>query len=540
MSEINKDASMGRDFNLTVQSQQWRMLLIYNIYRFLCIITFIGAGWFEIIRPSSLNTYFFSLSCFFIYGCIFLLFCVKRYFSFFQQVFWSGTIDIIVTVLMLNAVSAVDSGLGILLYVLVAMLSILIPGKMAIYFASIACSMLLITSTLNYLKISTGSFNYFYSIAMYGAGFFATSITALYLANRVKTSELYAERRGKELENIRHLSRYIVEQVRFGVIYLDRLSQIKIINTAAFQLLKVRESKEIKHLQELSRPLNQKYELFREQLHAFHESHTAQAMLPELYLQIYFYSAKSTAKENGEVLIILNDMADIAQQAQQMKLASLGFFSASIAHELRNPLGAISHAAQLLGDEGRFDAESERLKQMILNNCERMNKIIKNVLELSRGKKASSEEIILSSFLKEFKKEYTAINHCSIDLVLPSNEHKVIFDKTHLQQILVILCDNVLQHGKNIETRQAEITIQLTHGIRNLELSISDTGPGISETDAGHIFDPFFSTESAGNGMGLFIAKDLCEVNQAQLNLAQFKGGSTFMLNINHANEIKI
>ena len=233
-------------------------------------------------------------------------------------------------------------------------------------------------------------------------------------------------------------------------------------------------------------------------------------------------------------------MTYIAQQAQQLKLAALGRFSASIAHELRNPLGAIAHAVQLLGDEGGLNAEDTRLKQLVINNCDRMNGVIKNVLQLTRRQQSQPQIIDIYSFLEQFKKDFCIHNQCNFTLKISKNRPlSVAFDRSQLEQILVILCDNAMQHASN-EEGGVSIVISLKSLLYKTILAVSDSGSPIPIEHRDDVFEPFFTTLRSGTGMGLFIARDLCEINKARLNLVKSNKGNSFTITFNPSDELLI
>lgn len=239
-----------------------------------------------------------------------------------------------------------------------------------------------------------------------------------------------------------------------------------------------------------------------------------------------------------EKLIVLNNKmakrlnTQVTQEAQHLKLAALGRFSASIAHELRNPLGAISHAIQLLGDDKGLNEEDERLKQLVIKNCDRMNAVIKNVLQLTRRQPSQPQMLEVLPFLEQFKQDFCQSNPCELTIKVPDEALQVSFDKSQLEQILVILCDNSRQHGQDDEGI-ARIQISAVLSENNTLLTLRDKGPGISKKHSDDIFDPFFTTLRGGTGMGLYIAKDLCEMNQAKLSLEKSTVGSCFAITIN-------
>lgn len=531
------DIKMQINASQEIKSRQWSLLLIYNIYRLINIMALLGLLWLDAYTRVNAVFYNYAVLIYLMYGLICLYIWHKRTFKFKQQVLFSGTIDTIVMVLFIYSIGYLQSGLGVLLSAPIAMLSILVPGRLAIFFAAVASCMLLAISSFQYTYGVPSHVNTFFSTGMYGVVFFATALTAWYFANLVRSSERLARQSSKELEGMRRLNEYIIGRLHYGVIYIDAEQQIKVINQAAKDFFNVKVRSEDLTLQGLSNQLYQKYRLFINQMKG-KGSISAQAILDKPYLQVHFLATSILVKP--AVLIILNDMVVIAQQAQQLKLAALGRFSASIAHELRNPLGIISHAVQLIREAGHFNEEDARLTELIMNNCSRMNAVIENVLNVSRRQQAKPELINLTQCLKQFRDDFCLINRCFIKLVIPQNKKQVVFfDKGHLEQILVILSDNAMQHGRD-SSGEVHISIQIKHQNHHAVLMFCDSGPGIPRELRNEVFEPFFSTTPSGNGMGLFIAKDLCEINQTRLTYYEGLKGCCFAIVFNPNHEIEL
>lgn len=518
------------------EERQWRILLVYNLYRLLSIVLFLGMFSFSYSYPPQASLFYSILAVYLILSLVFLYFWHSKLISFDKQVLLSGTIDIIAISSMLGIIGNMQSGYGILLNVTIAALSILVPGRLAIFFAALASSLLLCGDVLQFLMNNQKDWGSLYYSGIYGAGFFATALTAWYLSNLVRQSERFARDRSYELAGMQRINEYIVERLHSGIIYVDSTKEIRLINSAARQFFGVEHSGSPHFLDDLSPLLALKLDNFLKKIKQ--NERVAQTIIEEPYLRVHFFS--TNVANNSEVLIILEDMTFIAQQAQQLKLAALGRFSASIAHELRNPLGAIGHAAQLMGELGSLNAEDQRLKQLITNNCDRMNGVIKNVLQLSRGQKAQPQLIDLVSFLGQFKQDFCHNNECNIMIVLAGKEQlSFVFDKSQLEQILVILCDNAMQHGRD-EHGWVNISIAVKLSAYKIILMVSDTGAGITTEHRDNIFEPFYTTLRTGTGMGLFIARDLCEINQARLSLEQSIRGTCFAITLNASDELLI
>jgi two-component system, NtrC family, sensor histidine kinase PilS len=519
-----------------LEKRQWRMLFIYNLYRMVSIVLLFV--YYFISFTSSLGARIFIGLLILYMGFSVLCFYFGRIqsYQFEKQVFIAGTVDVTLLSILLVIIGNLYAGYGILLNVTIAYLSILIPGRIAIFFAALASSFILYGNFMSYLEGHFRDIGIFFYSGVYGAGFFATALTAWYLANWVRTSEQLAVHRSNELAGMQRLNEYIVGRLHSGIIYVDERKQIKLINTAARTYFNLDEIGQVQTVQNISTELNDKYEQFL--VKTIQNEGVAQAFLQKPYLRVHFFSteiAKKTA-----VLIILEDMSYISQQAQQLKLASLGRFSASIAHELRNPLGAISHAAQLLGGDVRLTAADTRLKQLISNNCERMNGVIKNVLQLTRRQQSHPQLIDIGTFLTHFKEDFCHTNQCNMTIKLSGIQGvPVFFDTSQLEQIMINLCDNAMKYGRD---KQGDVSIvaEASMASNKAILKIYDFGPGIPLEHKESIFEPFFTTTVNGTGMGLFIAKDLCDINQAQLNWVKTNKGCCFTITFNLADELLI
>lgn len=460
----------------------------------------------------------------------------KRIFQFNRLVLFSGIIDVIAMSVLLIIIGDLYISYGILLNIAIASLSIMIPGRIAIFFAALATCFLLFGITMSFLEGSRHDITIFFYSGVYGAGFFATALTAWYLASRVRISESLALARSEELAGVQKINEYIVERLHSGIIYVDEHQQIKLMNSSARKFFSLKYQKPPLFLRDVSIELAEKCHKFVKKTRQVEK--VGQSFIQNPNLRIHFFSTEVAKKP--AILITLDDMTFISQQAQQLKLASLGRFSASIAHELRNPLGAISHAIQLLGDGTALDDADLRLKQMIENNCERMNGVIKNVLQLSRRQQSHPQLIDIGMFLIQFREDFQHSNpessHISIKFPKKS-PWLVVFDKSQLEQVLFILCDNALKHGRVLGDK-VKISISVkSHGNKTI-LVVSDSGTGIPNEYQETIFEPFFTTLINGTGMGLFIARDLCEINQAQLHLMKTKKGASFAITINPSDEL--
>ncbi|MFY7697343.1 MAG: sensor histidine kinase [Legionella sp.] len=509
-----------------LNSKKSSLLLVYNLYRFISIGVLCGAS----LLDSKVQTHPFGFSSLLIiyclFGVFFLILGLKYVVYYKQQVFVAGMIDLLFLVCLVDTMEVSLMELGILVNVTIAALSILTPGRLAIFFAALASCLFLGISVYDYLHDLNGDLNHFFSTGIYGTSFFATALTSWGVARLIEPKEQLAAQQALELANMQQLNEYIVERLYYGVIFVTDALEIKLINSAARQYFNVSDQQKTLGLRELSDELYHCCNHFISR--PIHANSSAQTIINDGALRIHLHSARYGGQL--AILVIIEDTVSLAQQAQQLKLASLGQFSASIAHELRNPLGIIAHAAQLMGGDMNLCSEDTRLKELIVNNCERMNRVIKNVLQLSRRQKAKPEVIELASYLEQFKQHFSQFTTCNMKLYIPI-EQTIMFDRSHLEQILIILCENALQHGCDCNG-DTHITITADKKAGILNLIVYDQGPGIPISIRPSIFDPFFTTTKEGHGMGLFIAKDLCEINQAQLSLVDSIQGCCFSISL--------
>ncbi|MGQ3889427.1 sensor histidine kinase [Legionella sp. CNM-1927-20] len=506
-------------------SKRWQLLQLYNFFRLFCILIFLIIFWYKSILDTEGWQYLLILLSYLILSLIGLICAKVKFPAFEKQVMLFGCLDIVFVAGLISFTGDIHSSFAILLNVTVAALSILVPGALVLFFAALASTLLLLINFIDYSYNPSSSLTVFYISGLHGISIFATAIAVWYLAYRVRISETIAYRRGTQLANMQRMNEYIIERLHSGVIFVNANRSIYFINSAARHFFNLSATEDVSELKQLSSLLDEKCQQFLQKIQF--DNRPVQTIIESPHLRIHFF-ASSVGAETA-VLIFLDDLSAVAQQAQQLKLSSLGRFSASIAHELRNPLGAISHAVQLMGEATPLSEEDLRLKELIINNCNRMNGIIKNVLQLSRREPAHPQIIDFIPFIKQFKQDFSVYNQCNMIIDISNMESvNFMFDKSQLEQILVILCENAIQHGSSNGETTIIIRVRETH--LDTEIIICDEGKGIPAHLQEAIFEPFFSTKRTGFGMGLFIAKELCEINQARLILKPSAKGCCFAI----------
>lgn len=227
--------------------------------------------------------------------------------------------------------------------------------------------------------------------------FFATAIIARLLAQRVVANETLARERGRELDDQLRISERIIRDMEDGVLVVDADGRVRLLNPRADVLLAVATTSGAE-LATLSRELAERYRVWSAQPVEMVEVLRRESgrLLRVRYLP--------SAESGGNALIYLEDMERVQSQAQQLKLAALGRLTANMAHEIRNPLAAISHAAELLAEED-VDPLRQRLARIIHDNTRRLNRLVTEVLELGRRDRAQPETLRWQVFLSGFMEE---------------------------------------------------------------------------------------------------------------------------------------
>jgi len=426
--------------------------------------------------------------------------------------------DITAITLLIHASGGPDSGLGILLIITVAAGSLLMPGRMAFLFAAVATMALMGEHIYSTLLVGITRNGGYTQMGLLGAALFVTAGLAYLMARRIHASEALAHRRGIDVANLAKLNTHIVQRLQAGILVTDHRHTIRLLNETACKLLGIQADAEGRPLSEISPALYRELLAWRhapdKEPSLLASDATGTDILPR-------FTLLGTADGIG-ALIFLEDTAAMARQAQQMKLASLGRLTASIAHEIRNPLGAISHATQLLSESEVLGKEDQRLMIIIREHTRRVNTVVENVLQLSRPVASMPQHIALKQWLEKFRDEFAHSGNCNpgqIRIVVKPQDIDVYMDPSQLHQVVWNLCQNAIHHGVEDQT-----AVKLLLAGRHLDtsrapqLDIIDNGPYIDPDMADKIFEPFFTTKSSGTGLGLYLAREICEINQARLD----------------------
>ena len=443
--------------------------------------------------------------------------------------------DIIAIAVMMFASDGITSGLGILLIVNLAAGNILIPGQTGLLFPAVASIFVLGNET--YLALSNdGDQRLYFQAGLHGIIYFTVSLSMQYLARRLRSSSQLADQQALELNELQRLNELIIQRMLTGIMVLDSNDNIRMMNRSARNLIYADGLDESSPDTDTPKPiseLSERLTSWRNHPNTRPELFKVQGTGPEIQANF----ATLGHHNSDETLVFLEDHSQISQRAQDLKLASLGNLTASIAHEIRNPLGAISHAAQLLYESPDLSDADRKLVNIAQTHSLRANDIIENILQLSRGKPSEPETIELTSWLVAFISRYRETQaNTEITFVSEQPECTARFDGGQLMQVLTNLFDNGLRYShQHTGLSTLKVTVGIYAELERPYLLVQDQGTGIKPEQRENLFEPFYTTERSGTGLGLYISRELAQANQAQLDLIDSDAsGACFKLTFSH------
>ena len=531
------DLNLIPSFDAPITTARWRTLKLYNGYRLLVTLLLLltqgaldSGNWWQDLNTDLSATLFSSVaSYYFIFSFIVLIFTWLEKPNLNISVTIQIIVDIVFIVLLMHAQESSQGSIGLLLIIAIASTSLISDGRLALFYAAMASIGMLLEQSYRVVFSASTSSSYTPAV-MLSLGCFATAWLAYSLAKRAKESELLASQRGLDVQNMAQINALITDEMQDGVLVVNQDLQIKHYNNQAKILLGFDDGTvQEKTLPQISSEITT---ILREWINEAPPTHglvptnngtpnfiKLSALSRELRLRILPISDNSEPSNRKQgAVIFIEDWSQMQTQAHQVKLAALGRLTANIAHEIRNPLSAISHANQLLQEED-FDPAIKRMLQIISDNVQRVDQIIKDVLELNRRDRTNQETIHLENFLLDFHTQFCAVEkipvHC-FKLSQANAETIIAFDRRHLNQILWNLCKNGWRHSKQKEN-SLELALNLSNTTKTANITITDNGEGVAESVRNHLFEPFFTTEKSGTGLGLYIARELADANGAKL-----------------------
>ncbi len=550
----------------TLPSAQLRRLgIVYSSYRlivslFLLLMIYVTTqADNSIMLPSLLQLttlIFYVLFSFILFG---LFSVVPQHPQ--RQLLLGLFMDVVVLSLLLYTNGAPDLQLTMLYMVVVAASFMLLTGTQALIITLLAI-IFIIYQQFFYAIANSMNIADLGGALLISASFLAVGFLSWSISQRLVHVEGMAALQAQEVARLNAINQEVVSQMINGIIVIDK-KRIVLANLAAYQLLGIESDQATKqafslrlnqNMSTIDKPvINKKKRIikaydplvdFQKKLTDEHQSLIESYVnLANNQLRTFIYELpKSVSATNANAnklrvqiiplkddsqLLLLEDLRREQTSAQQLKLASLGQLTASIAHEIRNPLAAISQASQLLIEDidenyGLDDTNSSittdntgnhELYKMIFAQTKRVDRIIEDVLKLSRQQQPQRQMIELIEWMPQFLDNHFR-NH---DITLSVRTNIIIqFDTHQLEQILINLINNGLRYSSRAHT-QADVTVEIYDMLNDVIIDVLDTGIGIDNATVDHLFEPFFTTDKAGTGLGLYLSQAFSEANYAQL-----------------------
>jgi two-component system sensor histidine kinase PilS (NtrC family) len=437
------------------------------------------------------------------------------------QVTAGVAVDVLAIAMLMYASGGVRSGLGVILLVSLAAAGLITRGRLAFFHAALASVAVLLVQLFQTWRFDAGAPD-FLQAGLTSAAFFATAGLASALARYAQTSEKIAEERKIDLANLSQINELVIRDMQDGIIVVDGEGRIRQHNPRATQLLGPLPGARMPTLAEYAPEIASLLDAWQK------GSTTTYMQLPRARvageLQVHFVPIGGG--NPAPTVVFVEDVGRMRQQAQQMKLVALGRLTASIAHEIRNPLSSIGHAAELIAESDALPEPEKRLLSIIRGNVFRLDRIVQEVLYLNRRDRAQPEGVDPRSYLANFAHEFSVaekVAEDSLDIQVRTAQ-RLWFDRQHLDQILWNLARNAWRHGKR-EAGSIQVLVSPAAEPSMLTLDVLDDGPGVSPEAQPHLFEPFFTTDAQGTGLGLYIARELCEGNGARIESVAGGGG---------------
>jgi len=511
---------MGKPIEYTESNLRfpWQVVTVLSIYRLVLFVILLSIYLaFYIIDKQYLYPWWVIAlvgATYCLISMIFLYLSFTKRYSYQMLTVISVMIDILFLTFMISFNPSLIISYGILMNIVIAAGSVIVIGRLSLLLAAWASICVLATELIRSWNIDF-TLDDLQKTGFLCSTFFVIAIITYALSRRIRASEKIARQREQDVNVLQNINALIVQNMEQGVLVVDEADRIINSNQAAWYLLASAPRQGKPMLADISQDLMACLSTWRKDSNML----VSQAIIENLGVMPKFRALAGSKGDRKATIIILEDAAAASQKAQQIKLASLGRLTASIAHEIRNPLSAISQASQIL-DENIKQEKEDKLLEIIKSNCVRVNEIIESILQLSRRKESTPNKINLLSWINDFinnlKQQYS--EQLNIELITKTNNAFIFFDQNQLHQILQNLCENGLYYSKeNIGKSAISIVIDKDIKIDKIFIDIIDFGKGIDEDKVNYIFEPFYTSKKQGTGLGLYIARELCQTNNAKL-----------------------
>lgn len=519
----------------------WRTLQTFNVTRVVIALVLLLYLVFNAKRAFPTGEQWLYLAVCLVYLVLAIGFALLAMYyqrRFLLQLLTQIALDMTVVSLLYLLAGGAKSGLAILYLFPLAGCAILAPLVWSLFFVSGATLLLLAESVYQLMQSDADA-----SISqagLYGAAFFVAVLIINRLAAKLIKQEELAQRQGMALQLQQAINRLVIADMGDGILVLSPDGTMLMANPAAERMLGIvipDADARFKLVEVVFLvPLADAFFHWRTRSVSAMDAGDGNAAFVTIkqgreqaaHLKLRFARVGVAGIEDERVVVFLQDVTEIENQAQQLKLASMGRLTASIAHEVRNPLSAISYAASLLGEDNVNSAQ-RRLLTIVGDNVARLNRMIEDILRLSRKAQSSGEPLRLSQFLQETLAEFRETHALTPGLIelVDMDGWQVRFDPMHLREVMVNLLSNAVRYASG---QAGSIQVRVLPALASrLELHVQDDGPAIAPEVRSHLFEPFYTTSNKGTGLGLYLARELCLNNGAMLDyeyhMEEFQNG---------------
>lgn len=441
-------------------------------------------------------------------------------------------IDITATALIVSAAGGILSGFSGLYLITVAAAAVLLQERILATLIAALAVLAVLADTTWMVSRGEATLGMLLSAGLLGSLLFALSLLVQLMASRITEAEAEATEAQAAVDALQRLNAQIIGHMETGILLAEATGEAKAINSAAERLIGLAGGQQT-HLLAVSAELANQFQEWRETGSLKTEPFRLAEDGPTMVASFVALGGETEL----DYLIFIEDYTPVTQFAQSLKLNSLSKLTASIAHEIRNPLGAISHAAQLLTESSTVDEADRILCDILVSNSRRVSDIIDNVSEVSRRQAPRAQYLALNAWLPVYLDEYRALRTQNCDLVLrlsTESDVEVAIDPEHFKRILSNLLDNGLRHSEEEgNCSRVRIDVLPDPNGQSVFIDIVDFGLGVSEHNLTRLFEPFFTTSKQGSGLGLYLCKELCEINGARVSYQRTRlGESAFRLTL--------
>jgi two-component system sensor histidine kinase PilS (NtrC family) len=508
----------------------WRSLYFFNGYRFIVslLLLSVTAIFGNQLSFGSMNfeLFVYVSAAYVIFSILFFLLIAARRRFHWQLGLQVGT-DILFIVVLMFASGGISSGLGLLLLSGLAAAGLISRGRLTLFYAALASIAVLLEQTVQVL-FYYGQTTQYVQAGLLSIGYFTTAWVAHTLAKYLVATEQLVAQREIDLASMAEVNQLVIQDMQDGVLVVDGRGVIRQYNARAEEMLgPLRHQRREPNLKGYSPALAQRLEEWRKNPVAGFDPMSTIVLNNKVSARF----VPVGRRRNVGAVIFLEDLSRVQAQARQLKLAALGRLTANIAHEVRNPLSAISHATELLQEEPALNDTVARLLAIIHDNAKRLDRMVNDVLKLNRGDRAHREVFKVGEYLKTFAEQFCQIEKVpqSIVSLELGADPEASFDHSHLNQVMWNLCRNALRHCRR-QNASIRIAVSVVGNGNIVKLDVVDDGQGVPPALRNQLFEPFFTTVSSGTGLGLYIAREVCEANDATLDYVETPKGTQFTI----------